>query len=155
MKNTIRNSKQRQLVLDAVRSFRGHPSAEAVYAYLKANNPALSLGTVYRNLSILTRLGEINKVDVSMPCERYDGNCVPHHHLLCEVCGELHDVGDAHIGELLSSLPETMDGHQINGIHVIYTGRCAHCRRKEREASEKNEQSEDRDCGEESDEDDA
>ena len=42
-----RYSKQRELIYEAVRDTSEHPTAETVYRWLKPDNPALSLGTVY------------------------------------------------------------------------------------------------------------
>ena len=47
----MRYSHQRELVLEAVKSVKTHPTADMVYDSLREENPHLSLGTVYRNLS--------------------------------------------------------------------------------------------------------
>ena len=46
-------SKQRELILNVVKENSVHPTADFIYEYLKKDNPNLSLGTVYRNLSQL------------------------------------------------------------------------------------------------------
>ena len=50
-----------------------HPTAEDVYASLKQENPRLSLGTVYRNLSQLAERGEINRLKMPNGGDRFDG----------------------------------------------------------------------------------
>ena len=37
---------QRRAVLDALKEFKGHPSAEEVYRVVKKKNPKVALGTV-------------------------------------------------------------------------------------------------------------
>jgi Fur family transcriptional regulator, ferric uptake regulator len=41
---------QRRAVLDALKDFKGHPSAEEVYLLVKKRNPRVALGTVYQAL---------------------------------------------------------------------------------------------------------
>ena len=50
---SMRYSHQRELILEAVKSVKTHPTADMVYDGLRAENPNLSLGTVYRNLNLL------------------------------------------------------------------------------------------------------
>lgn len=50
-----RNTRQRQLVLDEVRSRRDHPTAEQIFQNVHALDPHISRGTVYRNLNLLCR----------------------------------------------------------------------------------------------------
>ena len=49
-----RNSKQRQLVLDAVLDRCDHPTADQIYLDVRAKDDKISRGTVYRNLGILS-----------------------------------------------------------------------------------------------------
>lgn len=48
-----RNTRQRQLVLDTVRSRRDHPTAEQIYQSVHQVDAHISRGTVYRNLNLL------------------------------------------------------------------------------------------------------
>ena len=52
--NGKRYSRQRELIYEAVLGSDQHPTAEMVFQWLKPENPSLSLGTVYRNLNLLT-----------------------------------------------------------------------------------------------------
>lgn len=57
-----RNTRQRQLVLDAVRVRCDHPTAEDVYRDVHAIDEHVSRGTVYRNLNLLAETGVITTV---------------------------------------------------------------------------------------------
>ena len=46
-----RNTRQRQLVLDAVRSRQDHPTAEQIYQSVRERDAHVSRGPVYRNLN--------------------------------------------------------------------------------------------------------
>ena len=54
-----RNSRQRELVLDAVQCLKCHPTANQVYAYVHEKDDHVSMGTVYRNLNLLAEAGII------------------------------------------------------------------------------------------------
>ena len=56
---SLKYSKQREAILDFLKTRKDHPTADLVYSSLKPDFPNLSLGTVYRNLSLLADLGEI------------------------------------------------------------------------------------------------
>ena len=49
---TRKNSKKRQVILEALAATTAHPTAQELYQQLKPDYPDLSLGTVYRNLSL-------------------------------------------------------------------------------------------------------
>ena len=54
-----RNTKQRKLVLDAVRQSYNHPTADEIYNAVREQDDKISRGTVYRNLNLLADAGEI------------------------------------------------------------------------------------------------
>ena len=57
-------SRQRELILNEVKNNHLHPTADNIYTNLKKDNPGLSLGTVYRNLSQLTEHEFISKLSI-------------------------------------------------------------------------------------------
>ena len=57
-------SRQRELILNEVMNSHIHPTADVIYTNLKKENPGLSLGTVYRNLSQLTENWYISKLSI-------------------------------------------------------------------------------------------
>ncbi len=54
-----RNTRQRKLVLDAVRQSYNHPTADEIYNAVREQDDKISRGTVYRNLNLLADAGEI------------------------------------------------------------------------------------------------
>ena len=59
METRRNNSRKRQAIYDHLCSVTDHPTAEMIYARLKPEIPELSLGTVYRNLTVLLEEGQI------------------------------------------------------------------------------------------------
>ena len=66
---TLKYSRQRESIKEFLRTRKDHPTADVVYENMKLIYPNISLGTVYRNLSLLADLGEIKKLSVT--------SCVP------------------------------------------------------------------------------
>lgn len=119
-----RYSRQRELIYDAVCASTAHPTAEMVYAALKADCPHLSLGTVYRNLHLLAGQGKLRRLP--FPVERFDGHLEPHSHFCCRVCGEVSDVHGAY-DPALDQVAQAL-GHQVDRHETVYYGVCAQCR---------------------------
>ncbi len=86
-----RNTKQRQIILEAVQSRCDHPNAEQIFRQVRETDPKISLGTVYRNLAILAEEGKI--LDIRLAgADRFDLTTMPHDHFYCEVCGSVSDI---------------------------------------------------------------
>lgn len=77
-----RNTRQRKIVLEAVQEHHDHPSADQIYLEIRAKDPKISRGTVYRNLNILSEEGQITHVKVP-GADRYDCRTDFHYHLIC------------------------------------------------------------------------
>lgn len=58
----IKYSRQRESIVNFLASRTDHPTAETIYQNIKKEFPNISLGTVYRNLSLLEEIGEIIKI---------------------------------------------------------------------------------------------
>ena len=85
-------TRQRLLVLDIINSSYSHLTAEGVYIEARKKMPKISLGTVYRNLGVLTEAGEIRRIVLENQPERFD-RCYPaHDHIVCPGCGAVRDI---------------------------------------------------------------
>lgn len=120
-----RNTRQRALVLEAVRSLHNHPTSADVYDAVREKHPSISRATVYRNLNVLTEQGEVLHIPVAGGADRYDFRCDCHYHAICRECGVVYDV-EMPSEELLSSVRDT-HGFQIEGFDIIFTGLCPDC----------------------------
>ena len=61
-----KHSKQRDALINVLRSTKMHPTADWLYAELRKEFPNISLGTVYRNLKMLSDDGSILKLDIGI-----------------------------------------------------------------------------------------
>lgn len=119
-----RYSKQRELIYNAVLNTNTHPSAETVYSWLKPENPALSLGTVYRNLKQLADEGQITRLPLQI--ERFDANTAPHPHFICKICGKVYDLDCIGYDSSLDELAKA-SGHVAERHELIFSGICSCC----------------------------
>ena len=124
-----RYSKQRELIYEAVRDTSEHPTAETVYRWLKPDNPALSLGTVYRNLNQLADDGSLLRLP--FPVERFDANTAPHPHFRCRKCGRVYDLEVLGYDPSLDKIVEKKSGHRIERHELLFTGVCLGCTEKQ------------------------
>ena len=89
---TLKYSRQRESIKEFLTGRTDHPTADFVYENMKQIYPNISLGTVYRNLSLLADLGEIQKLSSFGGADRFDARTVPHCHFMCTRCGRVMDV---------------------------------------------------------------
>ena len=122
----IKRSIQRELIRDNLTHRTDHPTADMVYQSIREELPNISLGTVYRNLSLLTSLGKIMKITCENHADRFDGQTKPHAHFECKSCGCLQDIPFKP-----SIHPQEEIGAGFDGIISDYTitfrGYCAKC----------------------------
>lgn len=122
-------SRQREMILNEVINSNAHLTADNIYENLRVENPNLSLGTVYRNLTQLEEHGYIKKLNVPGDPVRYDGNLEEHDHFICEKCGKIIDIDSGLVTLSDSFLNDS--GVTVNSCSVIFKGVCSECRKKE------------------------
>lgn len=132
----IKYSRQRESIKSNLMSRYDHPTAETVYLDIKREYPNISLGTVYRNLSLLSELGEIQKISTELGPDRFDGNPAPHYHFICKECGCVMDI-DLENQDNLDAIASDVFPGTIEGHSVQFYGKCPECMRK---LSQENEQ---------------
>ena len=122
MKGKRRYSIQRELILDELSKSMEHPTAEELFSSLRKNYPHISLGTVYRNLKLLSDEKIITKMNFSV--ERFDFDIIPHPHFRCDLCGRVSDMRSfSHNFESIAC----SDGREISRCDVIFSGICEKC----------------------------
>jgi Fe2+ or Zn2+ uptake regulation protein len=121
-----KRSIQRERILARLRASESHPTAAELHEALVSEMPALSLGTVYRNLEILVAAGEADAVPCSTGATRYDGNVAPHHHFNCERCGRILDV-DLPLPRGLTRRLATEHGLRSHRVQITFHGLCPGC----------------------------
>lgn len=125
----MKYSRQREIIHHTVLQNAIHPTADMVYTMVRAQEPNISLGTVYRNLNLLAEQGLLKKICIPNASDHFDGRVDDHNHILCEKCGHMFDID---IGDLsiLDKIIEKESEFIITGYEVLLTGICPDCQTK-------------------------
>lgn len=123
--NGYKITPQRRLILEVLRENR-HASADDICAMLKTKEPNISLGTVYRNLALLLRLGIITGVDFRDGRTRYELNDSHHHHLVCMGCGKLVEFPGCDLRNILGDTADKVNFRVIDHSLEVF-GYCGDC----------------------------
>ena len=125
-----RNTRQRQVILEALRERDWHPTVAEIYEVVRERIPRISMGTVYRNLETLLEMGLVRKVEGGSAGARFDGITERHYHIRCIQCGRLYNI---------EAMPELSVPHEqlersgwsVIDQHVELIGRCRQCERQD------------------------
>lgn len=122
----LKHSRQRDAIRENLVGRYDHPTAESVYSDIKKDFPNISLGTVYRNLSLLSELGEIQKISTGTGPDRFDGNPKPHCHFQCRTCSSVLDIPFECEADLAAQVSKNFAG-VIEGTSIHFYGLCPNC----------------------------
>lgn len=123
----LRYSRQRERLLYLLQSTDTHPTAGWLYDMLKPEFPNLSLGTVYRNLSVLIEQELVKKIDSGSTFDRYEAKTTPHYHLICHECGTIIDFEEQLFPEIDALVSKAAD-FAVEGHRIDFFGTCSACR---------------------------
>jgi Fur family transcriptional regulator, ferric uptake regulator len=118
---------QRSIILEELGKLKTHPTADEIYRIVRKRLPKISLGTVYRNLEILSGSGLIRKIEVPGTMKRFDGDTDAHLHVRCISCGAVSDIGPGH-RIVLPEVSGDVEGYRIVGCRLDLIGVCPRCR---------------------------
>lgn len=118
-------TEQRRLITEIIKTTNSHMTAEQIYMAAKEQMPCIAIGTVYRNLGVMERDGEIRRITVPNAPDRYDRNVTLHEHMLCRSCGTLEDVWLEDLLNVLNGMSEM----QIDSYELALYGICKTCQK--------------------------
>lgn len=121
----LRPTPQRELVYRLILEKRNHPSADELFARVKAQMPTISLATVYNCLESLVQCGLVRQVNFERAPTRYCPNLHEHAHFHDEVTGEVHDIDVPSdlIARLRAVLPP---GYDVSSVELSFRGKADH-----------------------------
>ena len=102
-------TKQRRLIYSIITNSKEHLSAEEIYESAKREMPNIAIGTIYRNLNLMVKDGEIRKVEIHNAPDRFDKNIKSHDHLICDECGKLKDI-------VIKDFDKIIEEHSVDNI---------------------------------------
>lgn len=124
----MKYSRQRDLILKALRENVVHPTADFIYTVLKEKEPNLSLATVYRNLNLLANEGIIRKIEGLDGVAHFDHNTHNHYHFICSKCNKVYDV-PYDIAPDLAEKVLAATGMAAESCEITFKGPCCDCKK--------------------------
>lgn len=125
-KQQISTTRQRGAILDALRGVVTHPTADELHRMVRQTMPNVSLGTVYRNLEIMSERGLVTKLNTAGPQMRFDGDTRPHYHVRCSRCGRVDDVAVEPVDGIDQAAGQA-SGYAITSHSIEFEGICPDC----------------------------
>ena len=119
-------TKQREVVLRAIRDAREHLTANEVFGAAKKLLPTISFATVYNSLRYLKEAGHIAEISFGNGASRYDRITHRHDHSICTVCGKLVDIEM----EVPADILETAAAQSMfkpESLEFTLRGKCPEC----------------------------
>ena len=121
-----KHSRQRDSIREFLMTRTDHPTADTIYENLRRIYPNISLGTVYRNLSVLSETGEIRKLSGLDHSDRFDGRTDPHCHFFCGCCGKVMDLDSISLSSFAEEAARGFSGKILSCFANFY-GTCEEC----------------------------
>jgi Fur family peroxide stress response transcriptional regulator len=117
----LRSTPQREVVYSVLLDKRDHPTADELFARVKAEIPAVSLATVYNCLEALVQRGLVRQVNFGRGPTRYCPNLRPHAHFHDEQSGLTEDVElPPEVLEKIGSILPS--GYNAKSIEITFRG---------------------------------
>jgi Fur family ferric uptake transcriptional regulator len=110
--NNMRLTNQRQVIIEELKKVTSHPTANEVFDMVRKRLPRIGLGTVYRNLDLLSDRGIIKKLEV--------------YHIRCINCNRVDDIFIERHKDLEKSAASCCN-FKILDHHVQFSGICSKC----------------------------
>lgn len=132
----MNHSRQRDLILEYLKSTKSHPTAEDVYTAVREKEPEISLGTVYRNLKQLSNNKIIVRLNMENGIDHFDADTSAHCHFYCTECNRVLDLDmtmPASVQRFVDIADSISDG-KVEGCTMYFHGKCRECLKKNEEA---------------------
>ena len=120
-------SRQREAIRENLMHRKDHPTADMVYTDIRQIYPNISLGTVYRNLTLLAGQNVIRKVVTDDGILRFDATTTPHDHFVCRCCNRVIDLQPGS-RDYTRVLPGDDFEGDVEDYQLTFYGVCGECK---------------------------
>ena len=130
----LKMTPQRSAIVKFFAVDESHPTAQALFERLQPEFASMSFATVYNTLDTLTRAGLSTTLRLG-PAARFDPNTAPHHHSVCDMCGEVRDVPandppdaeELRLPKVVASRSVAREPFTVRAVERLYRGTCRTC----------------------------
>ena len=129
--HSLKLTRQRKVILDALLTLPRHVSAEELYAASIKKNSSIGLATIYRTLHLLCEAGLVQGREFGDGQSRYELAYNHHHHdhLVCIHCGKIIEFENMDI-EYLQEQVAKKHSFKIQRHKLELYGECKECQEK-------------------------
>lgn len=128
----MKYSLQRDLIFKYVEESYDHPTADMIYERVRKDIPNISLGTVYRNLNLLSEMGKIKRIIMPGTSDRFDKTLESHSHIYCINCNKVDDIMIDKINDI-DNLVSNKTGYEIISHDIVFVGICSSCKNRKKD----------------------
>lgn len=121
-----RLTKHRKTILSVVQSACYHPTAEQIFKLVKKKLSTISVGTVYRNLDVLTDQKLIKRIDIPGEPVRFDADLKNKAYFVCKNKGAIYDLDID--PKKLKNLINCDCIEEIDDFHILLFGTSKECK---------------------------
>ncbi|HEV3278900.1 MAG TPA: transcriptional repressor [Terriglobia bacterium] len=120
----LRCTPQRYAVMAFLTEQNRHPTAAEILEAVNRVDPRSSRATTYNNLRDLVQAGLVREVAVEGRAARFDAKGMPHHHFVCDSCGNVEDMQWYAVPKPASG---SLGKRTLRESEVIFRGLCTKC----------------------------
>jgi Fur family peroxide stress response transcriptional regulator len=120
----LRCTPQRFAVMAFLMEHSRHATAAEIFEAVNRVDPRSSRATTYNNLRDLVRVGLVREVAVEGRAARFDATGSPHHHFICDRCGNVDDIEWYDVPKPAS---RSLGKRIVRECELIFRGLCAKC----------------------------
>ena len=127
VKNHLKRSEQREVILDAFLRAERHVSVEDLLQIVQKRRPDIGRTTVYRTLKLLTEAGLASELDLQGETRfEPDYNRAHHDHFICSSCGDIFEFASPDIERIQDEIAAGL-GFKIEAHRHQILGLCRRC----------------------------
>ncbi len=115
---------QRMAILNEIQK-NGHLGIEEIYENIRKIYPAISLATVYKNITSLYEVNLLREIKAPYQKQKYELASDRHIHVACEKCGKLEDVY-MELDDAMSRCSD-MTNYRLHDVSAVFLGVCSEC----------------------------
>lgn len=120
----LRATPQREVVYEVLLERRDHPTADELFARVKAKMPTISLATVYNCLEALVQCDLVKQVNFEREPTRYCSNLTEHAHFIDATTGQIIDIEMT--AEFITRLRDALPpGFTMQDVELNFRGTAA------------------------------
>jgi Fur family transcriptional regulator, peroxide stress response regulator len=123
----LRCTPQRFAVMAFLMEQNRHPTAVEIFKAVNRTDPRSSKATTYNNLRDLVQAGLVREVAVEGRAARFDVKDMPHHHFICDRCGQVEDM---EWYDVPRPATRSLGKRIVRECELIFRGLCTKCAEK-------------------------